>query len=286
MSLDYDWKEQTMQNVREPTRRHLRQREPWVSILRLPARLFTWILSTVIGGKDNRPPDLPRDDYYDSSLLELQPTEAETKGATRIGEDGGVDYCGRIDEVKFAGPTLQLQEEGRRHKTNDVPFPLTRAERIFLASVDTDDNKEIIRACHRLNAEIMNCTQSIVDDWSRSRQDLSENRPVGQVELNSTDLGSSEVRLVIGDALRNRIARARSAPTSNEIFDLIPKGPIIEGEPSVQFIAGNLAKIVAKWNELTAMAMDSNAVSKQSTPAALHNLFERLVDLFNPQGNL
>ncbi len=160
------------------------------------------------------------------------------------------------------GPTLQLQEEGRRHKTNDAPFPLTRAERIFLASVDTDDNKEIIRACHRLNAEIMNCTQSIVDDWSRSRQDFSQNRPVGQVELNSTDLGSSEVHLVIGDTLRNRIARARSAPTFNELesilelalrawtahcmatymFDLIPKGPIIEGEPSVQFIAGNLAK--------------------------------------------
>ncbi len=77
-----------------------------------PARLFTWILSTVIGGKDNRPPDLPRDDYYDSSLLELQPTEAETKGATKISGDGGVDYCGIIDEVKFASPTLQLQEEG------------------------------------------------------------------------------------------------------------------------------------------------------------------------------
>ncbi len=209
MSLDYDWKEQTMQNVREPTRRHLRQREPWVSILRLPARLFTWILSTVIGGKDNRPPDLPRDNYYDSSLLELQSTEAETKGATKISGDGGVDYCGIIDEVKFASPTLQLQEEGRRHKTDDAPFPLTRAERIFLASVDTDDNEEIIGACHRLNADILNCTQSIVDNWARSRQDLSENRPVGQVELNSTDLGSSEVRFVIGDAVCKRIASAR-----------------------------------------------------------------------------
>ncbi len=37
--------------------------------------------------------------------------------------------------------------------------------------------------------------------------------------------------------------------------------------------------IVAKWNELTAMAMDLDTVPKQPTPVTLHNLFERLVDL-------
>ncbi len=110
----------------------------WIkSMLRLPVRLFAWILLFIFG-KDNRPPNLPRDDYDEGGLLELQRPERKAQ---------------RVVEA-----WIMVDEEDRRHDTNNSPFPLTRAERIFLDRIDTDDEEEIVGACHCLNAEISTCT--------------------------------------------------------------------------------------------------------------------------------
>ncbi len=51
----------------------------WIkSMLRLPVRLFAWILLFIFG-KDNRPPNLPRDDYDEGGLLELQRPERKAQ---------------------------------------------------------------------------------------------------------------------------------------------------------------------------------------------------------------
>lgn len=237
-------------------------------------RVFTWVWRLVFGHKDKRRPDSPRDVFDGHS--ELENGTISTRSSSTIGEGREEEHShGHGDEVESAN--LTVQEEDGAKDTRDGRFVLTRAEYMFLNKTDTSDEKELDRVLDLLNNEITNCTQGIVDDWTKIRQSRDLNGPSpdkkpkpSRRSPRSRRSPSPKAFLVIGEVMRERIERERSlsppaGPPSTEledvlelalrawtaycmaeyISDMFPTGPIVhwQDESTAQFIARNLAEI-------------------------------------------
>ncbi|KLO12788.1 hypothetical protein SCHPADRAFT_940960 [Schizopora paradoxa] len=296
----------------------------WV-VLRWFAQLWDWIWSSLTHKYDNLDHDLevrseqgsisgtagtggaPSSVNGEDVAGDIPAIPPRAAGASKSanGEDAARDIPAVIPRVERASSSANGEDE-----LGDISVILPRAESIFLDKTDGCSEDDLKKALGLLNDEIMNCTMAITDEWLSVKESQNSNndlRPALQTQLATSS--KTQAFVVIGDAMRERIERARALspagePPANElgdvlehalrawtaycmatyIFDLFPPGPTIGDEPAVQFVARGLAEtkeeaIVAKWNTLSQEA-------KSAPDAGLRDMFGRLVDIYCPRGKL
>ncbi len=128
----------------------------------------------------------------------------------------------RIESTKTASLSTELRDDGEQD-AKPIISPTSRTDRMFLDRLDNNDEDDLTGACHRLNVEISNCTQWVVDDWSQARhsQDQNERSERELSGLDSQNPASGEVLIAIGGAMLERIKSARAVPSTTELEDVV-----------------------------------------------------------------
>ncbi len=169
-----------------------------------------------------------------------------------------------IESTKTASLSTELRDDGEQD-AKPIISPTSRTDRMFLDRLDNNDEDDLTGACHRLNVEISNCTQWVVDDWSQARhsQDQNERSERELSRLDSQNPALGEVLIAIGGEMLERIKSARAVPSTTEledivefalrswtshcaatyIFALLPTASVVEDERMEQFIVRRLGEI-------------------------------------------